>query len=43
MKEIAAALAKDGYKFSTLVAGVAKSFPFQNHKNAATPNQTATR
>ena len=42
VKEIAAALAKDGYKFSTLVSGVVKSFPFQHRKNAATPNQTAS-
>ena len=42
VREISAALAKDGYKFSTLVAGVVKSFPFQNRKNAATPTQTAS-
>ena len=41
-KEIAAALAKDDFKFSTLVSGVVKSFPFQHRKNAATPNQTAS-
>ncbi len=42
VREISAALAKDGYKFSTLIAGVVKSFPFQNRKNAASPNQTAS-
>ena len=42
VKEMAAALAKDGYKFSTLVSGVVKSFPFQHRKNAATPNSTAS-
>jgi hypothetical protein len=42
VKEIATALAKDGYKFSTLVSAVVKSFPFQHRKNAATPNQTAS-
>ena len=42
IKEISAALAKDGYKFSTLVSGIVKSFPFQYRKNAAAPNQTAS-
>jgi len=42
VKEIAAALAKDGYKFGTLVSGVVKSFPFQNRKNAAADAKTAS-
>ena len=39
VKEIASAL---GYRFSTLVSGVVKAFPFQHRKNAATPNQATS-
>jgi hypothetical protein len=42
VREISAALAKDGYKFDTLVIAVAKSFPFQHRKNAAILPQTAS-
>ncbi len=42
VREVATTLAKDGYKFDTLVVAVAKSFPFQHRKNAATVNPTAS-
>ena len=34
VKAIAADLEKNSHKFSVLVAGVAKSFPFQHRRNA---------
>jgi hypothetical protein len=43
VKEITAALAKDGYRFSTLVTGVVKSFPFQHRKNAVSPALASAR
>ncbi len=33
VKAITADLAKNGYKFSTLIAGVAQSYPFQHRRN----------
>ena len=42
IKELSAAVAKDGYRFSTLISAVVRSFPFQHRKNAATASATAT-
>ena len=33
VKTVVADLEKNGYKFSALAAGVAKSFPFQHRRN----------
>jgi hypothetical protein len=42
VREISAAVAKDNYKFATLVIAVAKSFPFEYRKNAVTTSTTAS-
>jgi hypothetical protein len=42
VREISAAVAKDNFKFATLVTAVAKSFPFQYRKNAVTTTTTAS-
>jgi len=44
VKDIAAGLTKDGFKFSTLISGVVDSYPFQNRQNAASDlKKTASR
>jgi hypothetical protein len=35
VKEIETAMAGDGYKFSALIGGIVKSYPFQYRKTAA--------
>jgi hypothetical protein len=42
VREISAAVAKDNYKFATLITSVVKSFPFQYRKNAVTAPTTAS-
>jgi hypothetical protein len=42
VREISAAVARDNYKFATLITAVAQSFPFQHRKNAATTSTTAS-
>ena len=33
VKEITTAMGKEGYRFSTLVLGIVRSYPFQHRKN----------